>query len=275
MRRVCALVVATVIVSACGAAGLFRQYEYEEDVYLSLDGTATVYVNASVPALVALRGASLDVDPQVPPDRAKVREFYVAPFIHDIRVTTSRRSNRRFVHVRLDVDDVRSLSRTTPFAWSTYRFTRDGNLFLFLQQVGRASGTSVADPGWSGREIVAFRLHLPSKIEYHNAGPANPKRGNILVWEQTLAGRLRGEPLTLDARMQTQSILYRTLWLFAATFVAVATMFGVIIWWIRRRGRGTPAGPSRLRAAGEPRRDAERVVSAAERHGDEKRQAAR
>ena len=26
--------------------GFFRQYEYEEEVYLSLDGTATVYVNA-------------------------------------------------------------------------------------------------------------------------------------------------------------------------------------------------------------------------------------
>ena len=52
--------------SACGGAadrttsggGLFRQYEYEEEVYVSLDGTATVYVNASLAALNALRGAS-------------------------------------------------------------------------------------------------------------------------------------------------------------------------------------------------------------------------
>ena len=53
--------------------------------------------------------------------------------------------------------------------------------------------------GWNGREIVAFRLHLPSKVGYHNAGPDNPKRGNILVWEQPLADRLRGSRLPSDA----------------------------------------------------------------------------
>jgi hypothetical protein len=82
---------------------------------------------------------------------------------------------------------------------------------------------------------VAFRLHLPSKITYHNTG-SDPRRGNILVWEQPLAERLRGVPMTLEARMQTQSILYRTLWLFGATFVAVALSFGVLLWWILRRG---------------------------------------
>ena len=36
--------------------------------------------------------------------------------------------------------------------------------------------------------------------------------------------------------MQTQSILYRTLFLFAATFLAVAVAFGFLVWWILRRG---------------------------------------
>ena len=49
---------------ACGgAAALFRQYEYEEEMYLSLDGTATVYVNSSMAALNALRGTSFDTSP--------------------------------------------------------------------------------------------------------------------------------------------------------------------------------------------------------------------
>ena len=39
-----------------------RKYEYEEDVYLRLDGSATVYVNAAAPALVALRDAPLPLD---------------------------------------------------------------------------------------------------------------------------------------------------------------------------------------------------------------------
>ena len=42
--------------------------------------------------------------------------------------------------------------------------------------------------------------------------------------------------------MQTQSILYRTLWLFALTFVVVALAFAALIWWIVRRGR-KPAPP--------------------------------
>ncbi len=33
--------------ASCSRSEFFRQYEYEEDVYLSLDGSATVYVNAS------------------------------------------------------------------------------------------------------------------------------------------------------------------------------------------------------------------------------------
>jgi len=39
--------------------------------------------------------------------------------------------------------------------------------------------------------------------------------------------------------METQSILYRTLWLFAATFAAVAVAFGFVIWWVMRRGPAT------------------------------------
>src|SRR5207244_284625 len=83
---------------------------------------------------------------------------------------------------------------------------------------GAGAAREVGSVGWDGRELVAFRLHLPSKIRYHNTKGIE-SRGNILAWEQPLADRLHGAPLTLDARMDTQSILYRTLWLFAATFL--------------------------------------------------------
>jgi hypothetical protein len=61
-------------------------------------------------------------------------------------------------------------------------------------------------------------------------------RGNILVWEQPLADRLRGEPLVLEARMETQPILYRTLYLFGATALVVAATFAGIIFWVMRKG---------------------------------------
>ena len=228
---------AAALTCACSAAGFFRQYEYEEETYLSLDGTATVYVNASIDALDALRGTSFSTSPTALVDREAVRRYFSSPITHVTRVSTSRRSDRRFVHVRLDVDDVTRLGEVAPFAWSAYEFRRDGNLFIYRQTIGAAAGKDVGDVGWNGSEIVAFRLHIPSKIRYHNTLPENLKRGNILVWEQPLAERRRGVPLTLDARMETESILYRTLYLFGATFLAVAIMFAAIIWWILRVGR--------------------------------------
>jgi hypothetical protein len=239
MRGVAALALATVVATGCGSGGFFRQYEYEEEIYLSLDGTATVYVNSSVAALDALRGASFDTNPAAPLDRSRVRDFFSTPVTRvKGSVTTSRRSNRRFVHVRLDVDDVRRLGEAAPLAWSTYEFNRDGDLYHYRQTVGRAAEKDVGNVGWTGREIVAFRLHLPSKIRFPEQG-ASVERGNIVVWEQTLADRRHSKPLTLEVRMDPQSILYTTLWLFGGTFAAVAVTFALVIWWVLRRGVGT------------------------------------
>ena len=228
---------AVCVLSACsGVSNLFKAYEYEEEMYLALDGTATIYVNSSVAALNALRGSSFDTDASVAPERDVVRAFFSSPNAHVTRVTLSRRSNRRYVHVRLDVDNIEHLAETKPFAWSTYSFKRDGELYYYKQTVGQVSGTAVGDVGWKGSEIVGFRMHLPSKIVYHNAGAGNPSRGNILAWEQSLIERLHGAPLVLDARMETQSILYRTLALFGVTFIVVAVLFVGLIWWVIRHG---------------------------------------
>ena len=104
-----------------------------------------------------------------------------------------------------------------------------------FRNVGAPTRGSVSDVGWTGDELVAFRVHLPSKITFHNS--QNFERGNTLVWEQRLRDRLAGAPLHLDARMETQSILYRTLWLFAGTFLAAIAALMMIVWWIGRKGR--------------------------------------
>ena len=240
----CALCV--LFVSACSgtaSTSLFRQYEYEEEIYLSMDGSATIYVNSSLPALNALRGTSFSTDPASRVDTAAVRAYYTTPVTRVIRVSQSRRNNRRFAHIRLDVDDITKLGSAAPFAWSAYQFKRDGDQFKYLQTVGTAAGKDVGNVGWNGSEIVAFRLHVPSKIRYHNT-KREVGRGNILVWEQSLADRLRGVAIVddaggsaLDARMDAQSILYTTLWLFGMTFLAVAVAFSGLIWWVMRRGR--------------------------------------
>src|SRR5262245_704095 len=179
------LVAAALVFGGCsGPGGLFRQYEYEEEMYLSLDGSATMFVNGSVPALNALRGSTFDPRPNARLDRAAVRQFFSTPVTSVTRVTSSRRNNRVYAHVRLDVFDVRRLNEAGPFAWSSYRLKTDDDMVSYQQQVGRAAGREMSPT--DGNEVVAFRLHLPSEIVYHNS-PFAIQRGNILGWEQTLA----------------------------------------------------------------------------------------
>jgi hypothetical protein len=234
--RLGAAIVVLITVVACSGIGIFQQYEYEEDMYLSLDGTATMYVNSSLPALNALRGTAFDSTLAAAIDREGINAYFTTPVTRVTRITTSQRLGRRFVHVRIAVDDVNKLGGVLPFAWSTYRLFRDGDLVVYGQTVG-APASAEAGTSWTGEELVAFRLHAPSRIVYHNAGAENLRRGNILVWEQTLADRMRGAPLELDVRMEPESILFQTIRLFGLTVLAVALTFGAIILWILRRGR--------------------------------------
>jgi hypothetical protein len=222
--------------TACHTLGLVRQYEYDERVELALDGSAVVDVTASIPALVALRGATLSVDPEARFDRQEFRRLYEGPEVTVREVSAFRRHGRRFVHVRLDVRDIAELPRLVPLSWSRYRLDRLDDEFRFVQEVGPAAGLQVDDVGWTGDELIAFRVHLPSRINFHNS-PLGVERGNILVWEQPLRDRLAGTPLRMEARMETQSILYRTLWLFGGTFMAAMAVLALVIWWVSRRGR--------------------------------------
>ncbi|HKE86259.1 MAG TPA: hypothetical protein VKB50_21010 [Vicinamibacterales bacterium] len=231
------LCLAAVIATSACAGVLKKKYEYEEEIYLLLDGSATVNVNASVASLVALRGMDLSVDPTARIDRRRVRALFEGAGATVTRVSFSRRNGRRFVHVGIDVADVRQLSRLAPFSWSAYQFVRQGDVFVYKQTVGKPAGKFVGDVGWKGSEAVMFKLHLPSQIPYHNAPSRRVERGNILEWEQPLAERLQGVPVNVDVRMDTSSILYSTLLLFGSTIVAAALTFGVVVWLVWRRGR--------------------------------------
>ena len=239
---------ATCVVTSAACSGLTQKYEYEEEIYLRLDGSATVNVNASVASLVALRGVDLPLDPKARLDRDRVRALFSMPGAQPPRLTLSRRDRRRFVHISLDVPDVRQLQRQRMFAWSTYRFDRESDRFVYRQRVGAPASQSSSRTGWTGREMVVFKMHIPSEIPYHNAPSRQTERGNILRWEQPLAARLKGEPLDVEVRMGPESILYSTLLLFGFTVVAAAMTFGIVIWWVVRRGRddvgATHASPS-------------------------------
>jgi hypothetical protein len=232
---------------------LGREYEYEEQIYLSVDGSATVILNSSIAALVALRGAALDPAPASRIGRDDVRELFEASGCDVVRVGQLwRRRGRRFVQVRLHADDVRQLSQCRVLDWSVYSFTQDEAGLRFEQRVGppRSSGDLPATT-WKGDELVAFRLHLPSRILHHNlrrlsdGAPGEPERGNILTYEQRLVDRRVGKPVTVDVRLETQPILYRTLLLFGGSFAAAVVAVGLVIWLVIRRGRRAASSDKR------------------------------
>jgi len=237
--RVRALLLLAVCAAAgCSGSGPFaREYEYEEELYLALDGSVTLNVNASVAALVALRGADLDPDPGARIDRDRVRAFFQGPGAR-ASVSLARRDRRRVVHASVRADDIRQLSQLAPFTWSAYRFEPSGDVFRFRQVVGPPALAHQDAVQWTGREMVRFRLHLPSEIVFHNAPSGEIARGNILEWEQPLAERLAGTPIDIEVHLERESILYTTLLLFGSTIVAAAVALGLAIWWIARRGRG-------------------------------------
>ena len=249
-------VLMAVAAARCGgrAPAIFGpQYEYEEDLTLSLDGSATMVVNASLPALAVLRGLPLPTEPTARVDRDRVRALYTSAYAQVTRVSTWNRSKRHFVGITLRIPNIRELPRAVPFSWSTYDLHQENGLTVFKQTLGASAFKAGTMPsvGWNGSELVAFRLHLPSRIEYQNSRtldtdrPRGASRGNILTWEQHLADRLDNKPIAWESgvpgvmavRMDSQSILYRTLWLFGLAFTAAVAVLVILIWLTMRRGR--------------------------------------
>jgi hypothetical protein len=227
-----------------------KQYEYEEDLTIALDGSGRLTINASLPALAALRG--LPVDPGATVDRDRIRAMYQSPVSRVTSVPRPwRRRGRQFVQINLEFDDVRRLSELGPLSWSRYELTPQGDAHVFRQAIGTSAlkPGSLSNVGWNGREIVAFRAHMPSRILAHNARdlendePTGVQRGNILAWEQHLSDRLDGRPVTIEVRIDSASILYRTLFLFAGAFTAAVLTLVAGVWWLMRRGKDETGEP--------------------------------
>jgi hypothetical protein len=238
------------IVPALGACSnpLARQYEYEEQVYLSVDGRATVVVDASLPSLVALRGAAIDPSLNGSTDRAGVRRLYESAGCGVDSVSRLwKRHDRRFVQIQVSSPDLTALSKCPLLAWSTYSLKTEDQTLKYRQAIGPPAGGNPGTVNWDGSELIAFKVHVPSRIRYHNVKRLDGtngeyERGNILTWEQTLTDRLAGKPLALEIDTDTGSILYTTLWIFGGAVVAAVALLVTIIWMVIRRGKKAAIG---------------------------------
>lgn len=260
-----AFVLSAILAIACNgglSSPLGTEYEYEEDLTLSLDGSARLVVNASIPALVALRGLKLPVDVKTRADQLKeeVRSAYASDQTRVGRISTWVRHGRRFVGINIAVSDVRTLPKVAAFSWASYDLHQEGEQVVFRQTLSKPMAPGLVASGLTGNEVVAFRLHLPARIRFQNSryldkNESRPAaRGNIVTWEQRLADRLQGQPIAyaedkkpdvMEVRMDRESILYRTLWLFGIAFAAALVVLAGLIWLTMRRGSSQdPASPA-------------------------------
>ena len=202
MRTFRAVVLAFVAAAAigCGSGGsLFRQYEYQEDVYLSLDATATVDVRTSLAAPDALRGPSVDAGPRRRIDRDAIRRFYTHAghaSDGDQRIAAERPA----IRPRLEVDNIRRLGEAPPFAWSA----RPSPQTRSRPAVEDWRGGQQVSRRLAGRarELVAFASICRARSIITTPAPPT-ETGQHPSLEQPLADRLDSIPLVLDARMQT------------------------------------------------------------------------
>jgi hypothetical protein len=244
VRWSAAALVLTLALSGACRNPFGREYEYEEQLYLSVDGSARITVDASLVALVALRGLTIDTSPRARLDRDELKAWYETGGCHVLSIGQPwYRHDRRFVQIQLSTDNIRALDNCVALNWSRYTLEPLGDRELqYRQLVGAAAGGDPGQVNWDGGELVAFKLHLPSKITFHNVrrladhSTGDTERGNILTWEQRLADRRAGAPVDMQVHMERDSILYRTLWLFGGSFLAAVMVLIAIVWWVRRMG---------------------------------------
>ena len=264
-RVALAITLVAIVLGACNGqrSPLGPEYEYEEDLTLRLDGSATLVVNASVPALAALRGLPLNPELRARGDELKkqLQALYASPSTQVGRISNWTRHGRRYVGIHLTVSDIRELPKAAPISWAKYELREEGEQVAFRQTLSKpaVAADALARAGFTGNEIVAFRLHLPARIRFQNSHyldrpESRPtSRGNILIWEQRLGQRMEGKPIAyaedrtsdvMEVRMDRRSILYRTLWLFGLAFLAALLVIGGLIWFTVRRAPADPGSSS-------------------------------
>ena len=82
---------------------------------------------------------------------------------------------------------------------------------------------------------MTFFQFLRAKRFVRSLGPAEIRQLREQVRQLNCSNC--GAPLDIEVRMEARSILYSTLILFASMFVAVAALFGLVIWRVVRAGQ--------------------------------------
>lgn len=207
-------------------------YEYEEEIFLEVDGSGRIRVSGSSEILTALHeldrtGASSTA--------AAMSSRFDAPGLEIESVRETERDGRRFVHVQGTFAAWNGLCRHPAFAERDCRLESTDDEALQLLFGLPASPTSLPD-GVDDDAPLALRFHFPSTVSYHNS-PGGIERGNIIEWERTAAEHFGGADLVVEATFERRSVLATTVVVLGMAIAAVVLSVALALFLMVRKGR--------------------------------------
>ena len=209
-------------------------YEYEHEFWLKVDGSGSVYVTGRPELWRAFKGLQTRSD-DGDALRQAARDLFERAGLRVRKVTITHRRGRPYLFLHANFDDVNALAGTPAFPDLQIALRpRDGHLRL----EGRwARPPAPPGPPVDGFGLMAVRFHLPSKVYGHDNAAGGVERGNIVGWRQDVARALAGDGLAFGASIDSRSILWSTVGLFAAAIVTGLGIIAVALFVVVRRGR--------------------------------------
>jgi hypothetical protein len=206
-------------------------YEFDQELWLQVDGSGTVHVTGRPELWAAFKGtgdpAALTTD--------SLRALFERSGLQVREVTRTRRDGRPYLFVSAEFDDVNRLGGSPAFPDLQIGLRRERER-LVLEGRWPLAGAPEPPPA-RPEELVAIRFHVPSRIHSHRNASQGVERGNIVSWRQGLAPALAGEPLEFGVEMEETSILRDTLLLFLGAGALGLGLVGGALWLLWRRGR--------------------------------------
>ena len=224
---------AAMVLLAAGLRGCVA-YEYEHEFWLKVDGSGSVYVTGRPELWRAFKGLQAQGD-DADALRQAARDLFERSGLRVRKVTITHRGGRAYLFLSANFADINALAGTPAFPDLQIALRpRDGHLRL----EGRWSRPPARQgPPVDGFGVMAVRFHLPSKVYGHDNAAGGVERGNIVGWKQEVARALAGDALAYGADIDSRSILWSTVGLFAAAIVTGLGIIAVALFVVFRRGR--------------------------------------
>lgn len=200
------------LVLACALAlSACVSYEYEEEVFLRVDGSGSLRVSGSTEILESFHG-----EPATP---ASMRSRFEGPGLELDSVRATERDGRRFIHVEGRFAAWNELCAHPAFVHRECQLEISEHELALHFTLPAPSDD--APPGIPPDARLALRFHFPSSVRYHNS-ERDIERGNIIGWERTVAEHFGAADLMVAARFERRSVLLSTL-------VVIGTAAGIVI----------------------------------------------